>query len=128
MPQTILGGLLLPYLETKILKNQKTHRKRFQGIQSLKIHVCGIYFSLVLLLGKFIRFRYASDYMCLNKSQIKLSSHISRDFIELTNISYVSKSPHQLNYHSLCGISHNGLPRVTACMSMQGIHCVFATH
>ena len=29
---------------------------------------------------------------------------------------------------SLCGISHNGLPRVTACMSMQGIHCVFATH
>ena len=53
-----------PYLETRIFKNQKTHRKWFQGVLSLKVHICRKYFLLVPLLDKFIWFRSASDYMC----------------------------------------------------------------
>ena len=59
-----MGGFLLPYLETRIFKNQKTHRKWFQGVLSLKVHICMIYFPLVPLLDKFIWFRSASDYKC----------------------------------------------------------------
>ena len=66
----------------------------------------------------------------INFEQITNQAIISyfKGFDWINYISHVSKSPYQLNYHSLCGISHNGLPSVTACMSMQGIHCVFATH
>ena len=52
------------------LKTPKTNRKRFQRVQSIKIHICSyylcprVYFLLVPLLDKFIRFRNASDYMC----------------------------------------------------------------
>ena len=45
-------------------KVPKTHRKGFQEVQPLKIHICGIHFPLLPLLGKFIRFSNASDYMC----------------------------------------------------------------
>ena len=50
-----------PIFGAKVLK---THRKQFQGVQPLKIHICMIHFPLVPLLGKFIRFSNASDYMC----------------------------------------------------------------
>ena len=66
----------------------------------------------------------------LNKTQIKFSSHILRDFIELTRLTIVPSYPLSAISQAitLCGISHNGLPGVTVGISMQGIHCVFATH
>ena len=48
------------------LKTPKNKRIWFQGLWPLKVHLCVVYFSLVPLLVKFIRFRNASDYMCLD--------------------------------------------------------------
>ena len=45
-------------------KTPKTNRKRFQGAYPLNIQLWRNYFLMVPLLGKFIRFRNASDYMC----------------------------------------------------------------
>ena len=61
-----MRGFLLPYLETRILKNQKTHCKQFQRVLSLRVHICRIYFPLVPLLDKLFWFKSDSDYMCPN--------------------------------------------------------------
>ena len=47
------------------LKTPKNKRIWFQGLWPLKVHLWVVYFSLVPLLVKFIRFRNASDYMCM---------------------------------------------------------------
>ena len=87
-------------------------------------------FSYLVLSGSDIHQQLDAIVYQINFEQITNQAIISyfKGFHWINYISHVSKSPYQLSYHSLCGISHNGLPSVTACMSMQGIQCVFATH
>ena len=52
-----------PFWPYNGLKTPKNQRDWFEGAWPLKVHLCRIYFLLALLLGKFNRFRNASDYM-----------------------------------------------------------------
>ena len=54
-------------------KVPKTHRKGCQRVHPLKKNICRIHFPLVPVLGKFIKFSNASDYMCATFSPERLN-------------------------------------------------------